>query len=150
MRGRWGPATRKRFPRFVSPLWAKLQAARFRDVRLALGSVAPIPLHLIETEQALTGKKIEPSLIDTARKSAVKEIRPIDDIRFYRTISGCRGGQSRRRVSREACRCGGERVSEVLARWNGLAAGGSCPRDSSLLQLENLGHEHGLEKADPR
>jgi len=36
---------------------------------------------LNETEHALTGKKIEPSLIDTARKSAVKEIRPIDDIR---------------------------------------------------------------------
>src|SRR5207302_8714610 len=52
-----------------------------RDVRLALGSVAPIPLRLNETERALTGKKIEPSLIDTARKSLVQEIRPIDDIR---------------------------------------------------------------------
>src|SRR2546425_1838022 len=52
-----------------------------RDVRLALGSVAPVPLRLNETERALIGKKIEPSLIDAARKSAVKEIRPIDDIR---------------------------------------------------------------------
>src|SRR6267378_4317372 len=30
------------------------------------------------------------------------------------------------------------------------AARGSCSRDSCLLRLENLGHEHGLEKADPR
>jgi putative cofactor-binding repeat protein len=52
-----------------------------RDARLALGSVAPIPLRLNETERALTGKKIEPSLIDAARKTVVKEIRPIDDIR---------------------------------------------------------------------
>jgi len=52
-----------------------------RDVRLALGSVAPVPLRLNETEHALTGKKIELSLIDTARKTVVKEIRPIDDIR---------------------------------------------------------------------
>ncbi len=52
-----------------------------RDVRLALGSVAPVPLRLHETEHILTGKKIGPSLIDTARKSVVKEIRPIDDIR---------------------------------------------------------------------
>ncbi|HXN97043.1 MAG TPA: FAD binding domain-containing protein [Candidatus Acidoferrales bacterium] len=52
-----------------------------RDVRLALGSVAPVPLRLNETEHALTGKKIEPSLIDAARKTVVKEIRPIDDIR---------------------------------------------------------------------
>jgi putative cofactor-binding repeat protein len=29
----------------------------------------------------LTGKKIDSSLIETARKSVVKEIQPIDDIR---------------------------------------------------------------------
>ncbi len=52
-----------------------------RDVRLALGSVAPVPLRLNETEQVLTGKKIGSSLIETAKKSVVKEIQPIDDIR---------------------------------------------------------------------
>jgi CO/xanthine dehydrogenase FAD-binding subunit len=61
---------------------------RIRDVRLAMGSVAPVPLRLSETEQMLTGKQIDPSLIDTARKSVMKGIRPIDDIRStarYRT-----------------------------------------------------------------
>src|ERR1700682_4350267 len=60
-----------------------------RDVRLALGSVAPIPMRLNETEHALTGKKIEPSLIDATKASVVKEIRPIDDIRStarYRSV----------------------------------------------------------------
>jgi CO/xanthine dehydrogenase FAD-binding subunit len=52
-----------------------------RDVRLALGSVAPIPLRLNETERVLNGNKIGETLIDEARKSVVKEIRPIDDIR---------------------------------------------------------------------
>lgn len=52
-----------------------------RDVRLALGSVAPVPLRLGETEQMLTGNKIELSLINAARKSVMNEIRPIDDIR---------------------------------------------------------------------
>ena len=52
-----------------------------RDLRLALGSVAPVPLRLNETEGLLTGNRLEPSLIEAARKSAVKEIRPIDDIR---------------------------------------------------------------------
>ena len=52
-----------------------------RDVRLALGSVAPVPLRLNETERVLTGKKIDSSLIETLRKSAVNEIQPIDDIR---------------------------------------------------------------------
>jgi CO/xanthine dehydrogenase FAD-binding subunit len=52
-----------------------------RDVRLALGSVAPVPLRLSETEQMLIGKQIEPSLIEVVRKTAMGEIRPIDDIR---------------------------------------------------------------------
>jgi putative cofactor-binding repeat protein len=52
-----------------------------RDVRLALGSVAPVPLRLPDTERLLTGRHIEPSLIETARKSVAQEISPIDDIR---------------------------------------------------------------------
>jgi putative cofactor-binding repeat protein len=52
-----------------------------RDLRLAMGSVAPVPLRLHDTERLLTGKKIDSSLIETARKSVVKEIQPIDDIR---------------------------------------------------------------------
>src|SRR6266404_5544048 len=52
-----------------------------RAVRLALGSVASVPLRLGETEQLLTGGKIELSLINAARKSVIQEIRPIDDIR---------------------------------------------------------------------
>ncbi len=54
---------------------------KIREVRLALGSVAPVPLRLHETEQMLNGQEIGPSLIAAARKSVMKEIRPIDDIR---------------------------------------------------------------------
>jgi len=63
-----------------------------RDVRLALGSVAPIPLRLNETEHVLTGKKIQPSLIEAIKKSVAREIQPIDDIRStarYRTAVAC-------------------------------------------------------------
>ncbi len=52
-----------------------------RNVRLTMGSVAPVPLRLTETEKLLTGNKVEQSIIDAARKSVTKEIRPIDDIR---------------------------------------------------------------------
>jgi CO/xanthine dehydrogenase FAD-binding subunit len=52
-----------------------------RDLRLAMGSVAPVPLRLNDTERVLTGKRIDSSLIETARKGVVNEIRPIDDIR---------------------------------------------------------------------
>jgi CO/xanthine dehydrogenase FAD-binding subunit len=66
----------------------QIENGTIRDVRLALGSVAPVPLRLTETEQLLTGNTIEPSLTDAARKSVLKVIRPIDDIRStarYRT-----------------------------------------------------------------
>ena len=54
---------------------------RVEDVRIALGSVAPVPLRLAETERAVTGKQVEPSLLALAKKTAIAEIRPIDDIR---------------------------------------------------------------------
>ena len=58
------------------------------DVRIALGSVAPVPLRLSETEQVVRGKAMDESLVSLARKTAMAEIRPIDDIRSttrYRT-----------------------------------------------------------------
>ena len=51
------------------------------DVRIALGSVAPVPLRLSETERVVRGKAIDESLVLLARKRAAEEIRPIDDIR---------------------------------------------------------------------
>jgi CO/xanthine dehydrogenase FAD-binding subunit len=51
------------------------------DVRIAVGSVAPVPIRLTETERLVTGKAIEPSLVALARKTAIAEIQPIDDIR---------------------------------------------------------------------
>ncbi len=59
------------------------------DVRIALGSVAPVPLRLAETERLLKGKNIDPTLLTLAKKTAVAEIRPIDDIRStakYRAV----------------------------------------------------------------
>jgi CO/xanthine dehydrogenase FAD-binding subunit len=56
-------------------------SGKIGDLRLALGSVAPVPLRLNETEQLLAGNRIAPSLIDAARRSVMREIRPIDDMR---------------------------------------------------------------------
>src|SRR5580692_2519752 len=54
---------------------------RIEDVRIALGSVAPIPLRLIETEKTIQGKIIDRGLLTLAKQIADREIRPIDDIR---------------------------------------------------------------------
>jgi CO/xanthine dehydrogenase FAD-binding subunit len=51
------------------------------DVRIAVGSVAPVPYRLAATERLVEGKLVEPSLLHVAKKAAMVEIRPIDDIR---------------------------------------------------------------------
>jgi CO/xanthine dehydrogenase FAD-binding subunit len=51
------------------------------DVHVALGSVAPVPLRLAETERFLKGKRLEPALALLAREAAIAEVRPINDIR---------------------------------------------------------------------
>jgi CO/xanthine dehydrogenase FAD-binding subunit len=59
----------------------RLEDGVMADVRIAIGSVAPIPLRLTETERILNGQRAESSLLLLARKTAAAEIRPIDDIR---------------------------------------------------------------------
>jgi len=51
------------------------------DVRIALGSVAPVPLRLLQTEHMVKGQKIGPALVRRAKETAIEEIRPINDIR---------------------------------------------------------------------
>jgi putative cofactor-binding repeat protein len=51
------------------------------DIRLAMGSVAPVPVRLRETERVVKGEKIDTKLVKLARTTAAAEIRPIDDIR---------------------------------------------------------------------
>jgi len=51
------------------------------DLRLAVGSVAPVPLRLTETERIVKGKRIDAALIQLARTTVASEVRPIDDIR---------------------------------------------------------------------
>jgi CO/xanthine dehydrogenase FAD-binding subunit len=60
---------------------ARLEGGVVHDVRIAVGSVAPVPLRLAETERILDRKPIEPPIVALARKTAAAEIRPIDDIR---------------------------------------------------------------------
>jgi CO/xanthine dehydrogenase FAD-binding subunit len=50
------------------------------DIRIALGSVAPIPIRCVQTEAALRGQRVE-SLRKLGRDALAREIVPIDDIR---------------------------------------------------------------------
>lgn len=52
-----------------------------KDIRIAVGSVAPVPIRLVETERLLLGNPMDSSLLASAKKTAIAEIQPIDDIR---------------------------------------------------------------------
>ena len=51
------------------------------DVRIALGSVAPMPLRCVRTEAVLRGERSSPALVAAARAELGREIAPIDDFR---------------------------------------------------------------------
>jgi len=58
------------------------------DLRIALGSVAPIPIRCVKTEGSLRGKTIGQTLLEAGRAELAREIVPIDDLRStanYRT-----------------------------------------------------------------
>lgn len=52
-----------------------------KDLRLILGSVAPIVIRCVQTEDALRGQTLNDGTIKSARESLTQEISPIDDIR---------------------------------------------------------------------
>jgi CO/xanthine dehydrogenase FAD-binding subunit len=54
------------------------------DVRIALGSVAPIPIRCVQTEGALRNKRINVETLATAKAALTTEIAPIDDLRSTR------------------------------------------------------------------
>jgi len=59
---------------------ARTNGGQLEDVRIALGSVAPIPIRCLKTETALRGGPLD-QLPDKGRTELAKEIAPIDDIR---------------------------------------------------------------------
>lgn len=63
---------------------ARMNETRIVDLRLALGSVAPIPIRCIETETALRNQRLDLTTIEKGKHELTKEIVPIDDIRSTR------------------------------------------------------------------
>jgi OHCU decarboxylase len=89
------------------------------DLRMAVGSVAPIPFRLTETEKVLRGKRIDRELILLAKKTAAREIQPIDDIRssarYRRAVTANLVAEFLNGFDEAA-----NKTSTVLARWNSL------------------------------
>ena len=67
--------------------------APWRDVRVALGSVAATPIRAGATEAALEGERATPEVADRAAEILADELSPIDDVRStaeYRRIVAAR------------------------------------------------------------
>ncbi len=103
----------------------RLADGRVEDVRIAFGSIAPVPLRLRETERAVSGRVIDSALLLLARTTAMAEVRPIDDIRstarYRATVAGNLVVEFLNRLKTE--QSGGEqREIDALGRWNDLSA----------------------------
>ena len=85
MRGALGLALpRRAAPSSTSP---------WRDVRLALGSVAATPIRAAAAEAALEGRPPTPETADRAAEALAAELHPIDDVRStaeYRRLVAAR------------------------------------------------------------
>jgi 2-oxo-4-hydroxy-4-carboxy-5-ureidoimidazoline decarboxylase len=97
------------------------------DVRIALGSVAPIPLRLKETEKAVRGRPIDSALLLLARKTAIAEILPIDDIRstarYRAAVAGNLVVEFLNRLNSEPMAAKALAAKDILSQWNLFPAG---------------------------
>jgi CO/xanthine dehydrogenase FAD-binding subunit len=59
----------------------RINNGQIDDIRIALGSVAPIVVRCVQTENALRGRKPDAETIALACDTLAREISPIDDIR---------------------------------------------------------------------
>jgi CO/xanthine dehydrogenase FAD-binding subunit len=60
---------------------AETENGRIHDVRISLGSVAPVPLRCIRTEEVLRGQTLSTETLQHAAEQLRSEIQPISDIR---------------------------------------------------------------------
>lgn len=60
---------------------AQMDGEQLKDIRIALGSVAPTVVRCSKTEDVLRSQKVDAELVSAARAALAREISPIDDIR---------------------------------------------------------------------
>jgi len=58
-----------------------MQEEVLKDIKIALGAVAPTPMRARKAEEILRGRKLDQSLLEKSGHAASDEAKPIDDIR---------------------------------------------------------------------
>jgi OHCU decarboxylase len=92
------------------------------DIHLAMGSVAPVPVRLSETERVVRRRLIDSHLLNLARTTAATEVRPIDDIRSTSRYRAAVAGNLVAEFLEELSVRGlqKQKTKDVLVRWNAL------------------------------
>lgn len=83
-----GPRNAQAISKVCIAALARLAGGAVDDIRIAMGSVAHVPLRLKKTESTILGCGIDPVLVSMAKRSTAADIQAIDDIRStarYRT-----------------------------------------------------------------
>ena len=62
-------------------VWVDLRNGIIKEIRMAAGAVAPVPLRLVKTEQAVTGLNLDNDTVTILKHTAENEIKPISDVR---------------------------------------------------------------------
>lgn len=62
----------------------RIKDGTVEEIRIALGSVAPVPFRCLTTESVLRGAKLDSGTAEKAKTEMAREIEPIDDIRSTR------------------------------------------------------------------
>lgn len=76
-----GPRIAQAISKVCIAALGRLQDSVVRDIRLAMGSVAPVPLRLSSIEQMLIGRPLDKEAIASAGRALIPLLAPIDDIR---------------------------------------------------------------------
>ena len=58
-----------------------MQEEILKDIKIALGAVAPTPMRARKAEEILRGRKLDQKLLEKSGHAASDEAKPIDDIR---------------------------------------------------------------------
>jgi CO/xanthine dehydrogenase FAD-binding subunit len=60
---------------------ARMKDGTIDGIRLAFGSIAPVPFRCLKTESILRGALLDEQVVEKAKVELLREISPIDDIR---------------------------------------------------------------------
>jgi OHCU decarboxylase len=104
---------------------ARLAGFVIEDVRIAAGSVAPIPIRLRATELFLKNNVVDSALVQRARHGAMKEVSPIGDIRstaeYRAAVLGNLVAEFLLQLAPSSPEVQEHKTTATLDRWNRLS-----------------------------